>query len=913
MKVLYKYGLTIFIVIVVICALVSPASAQSGDVCFEVTFGGSLHAGCYAWESYSNTLTIDNEGDCVGSRGSESGGNLEGTFIECGGTGLDQDLGYVAVTLPDGCVLVSWSVPYKVDIGDLPDGARISSYSWHTSETTAAAAHFDAFDTGGSFASFVSSGGAYPATGLDFIGFVVASGSYGGDTGQVAFDYVQFVCEEGSIDPPSSGTYGGPFQPIAEELQVEVVTPRNISGMVNGASRITAETSSAMLGATPVYASISGTIGNVTPNSIELLGEVNGEEWEVLYRNLETIYVEPGDTVDAGCIIALAAPITSETTESESTDLKGLSFRIINLDLESFEDWELFSSPSGTRVCGSLVKGESCLNANPYLNDHAAIWNVTPSDTGLTPQRGEGWVSLFDNQSMFQYVALDSGETYYVTIAARMLDVPVGGRSALLRVTLGDSFNLHSIYADLPGDIPKGNPAPGEEQVFVVGPFEPTTADLSPDLYKLSIANNAALSKVAITYVCLSESDTATIAPYSSCYFERLGDFSTTGETMHDALGTEFIALDDTETITYEDLTLSGYDDAGAVYDVEVMVSTSDEDQSSATATSSPELTLSFNDGTEYAVDDTITIPYYARRFNMVTFTIEIPEDEIVTADLIIAHDQQASTDSEFIYVSNICLIAPTGWPGYDSAPPGDGGSGGGGSGGGGSGSCAPIVAPFSTDVWAWIVWLFDSLTRLIKCVLPGELLKILNAILSVIDLITDIGRWLAAVFQLLGEWTFSLITWAINTAMGLVGGFIELIWNALVGLPILQWLYDISTLAPIIFDLIVALASGLLTLVLNAIRTLATFANIVSTMFGYIIAGFNASTTVETGLPASCETIVLGDTWYPYCGVLDLIEYIFTQFPVFLAPIAVLFAALAYFAFLKTIVWTGEAFAEVG
>lgn len=896
MKALHKNGLIILIIMVLFCALASPAVAQTTTESYHIPFGTDVSGGHYLFTDYSFTL-----GAPYNQRGNPiNGGGAEYETSPAPG----YHHGMLTINLPAGCLLEGWE--YQFYYGSTYGSAQL----W-----------LEYRNGGGSWTTLNLSPGTHPQgvwnthTGTESslaatelrLDWLTPSDSE--SVGEITVDNIKFTCSNVSA---SGGVYGGPFQPIAEELQVEVITPRNESGLVNGASRITANTSSAVLGGTPVYASISGIIGNVTPNSIELLGEVNGEEWEILYRNLETIYVQPGDIVDAECIIALAAPATTQTTESEATDLKGLSFRIINLDTESFEDWELFSSPSGTRICGSLVQGGSCLNPNPYLNDNASAWNVTPSDTGIMPDRDDGMISLVDDQSMFQYAALDEGETYYVTIAARMMEVPVGGRSAQLRVTLGDDFDLYDIYADLPGDIRTEPLLTGEQSVFIVGPLEPDTADLAPNLYKLAIENNATLSKVEINYVCLTESDTTPIAPYSTCYFDNLGDFSTTGETMHDSFGTEFIALDDTETITYEDLTLSGYDDADTEYHIEVVVSSSDEDESNAAATTSPDLTLSYNDGTEYAVRDVYAIPYYARQFKMLAFTIEIPEDEIVTADLIITHDQQASTDSEFIYISNICLIAPTGWPGYDSTPGTGGGSTGSGGPSPGTGACAPVITPISTNLWEWILWLFAAVEKFVRCTLIGEIRKIVDSIKTIGEWILNFGSWLLGVFNLLGNWVYSLTLWAIYNLLTLLGGFIELLWNGLINLPLFQGLFDLMSLGWIAFNLLFDIGAAAIAALLYVMNLLSALAQAILILWGAILEGLNTAVAVETGLP-TCSTITGDELFYSFCASITLMDHIFTLWPAILIPLTVMVAAMCFFTATKGLSWVGKTLAEVG
>lgn len=772
-----------------------------------------------------------------------------------------------------------------------------------------------------SMSSLTTGGGVWHTFDASGLSVAVDSGYYiqffAGDFSSVELGvgdeyYIDNVTISGTASfGPGGGTIGGALQPIEELLQVEVNTPRNNSGIVNGASRIIANTSTTISGSTPVYASISGTIDNVTPNSIELTGEIDGEEWQVLYGNLQTVYVQPGDQIDAGCIIAFAGPATTQTTESESTDLKGLVFRIINIDAEGYEDWETFSSPSGTRICGSLAQGDSCLNANPYLNNNADAWNFTASQTGAMPQRGNNRVVLTNKQSMFQYSALDAGETYYITLGLKMLEVPVGGRSALLVIDLGDSFESLSIEVDAPGDIFPDENGVGfnEEMVFILGPFEPTTPDLFPDLFKLSIRNSSTNSQVEVNYVCIGGDASAPIAPYPSCYFNKLGDLSTTGEVLKDSFGTEFIALDDTETITYENLVLSGYDDADATYHVEVVLNASDEDSSSAAATTSPNLMLSYNDGIEYAIEDVFAIPYYVRQFKMVTFTIEVPATETVTADLVITHDQQASTDSEFIYVSNVCLTAPSGWPGYDSSP--DSGGGGNGGNGSGSGTCAPIVAPMNTDVWAWIVWLFESLSQFFKCVLPKEIQKLLTELAKITESIASFGLWLLAAIQLIAKWLFSLFGWLVLQLANALITILSAIWNALISIPLFMQLFDLYALLELLIDGVSSVLLAGLNLILTGFKTLGTFAQIILAFWSSLQTAINDPTVASTGLP-NCNTILESDPFYPTCLTIDLLSYIIAAFPSTQFSIGAAGAFLAIYTMIKTISWYRDSFAEV-
>lgn len=713
----------------------------------------------------------------------------------------------------------------------------------------------------------------------------------------------------GVDDDGGGGAPAEPFQPINADLQVSADVPRDDDDLVNGTSVITATTRDSTIGGTvPVYAPVEAHVVFVSPyapHQVELSATVDGEDWTIKYRNLETVYIQAGDDVDAGCIIGLAGPYTTPV-ETDETDLKAISFSIVNDDELSFEDWTLYQSPDGVRICGSLLQSDSCVTNNPYMGEFASGWTLNRGLSGDLPTAYAGYVHLPGTTSLSQYVALEPDTSYYVTLGIVLVDRPSG----VVNVSIGDATIEQQVYADRVGDPSVFGVRVGEQQILLLGPFDPTTPDLVDDLYNFIIENAFLDYSIDITYACVHGTSDSPIAPYPACYFNQLSDLATTGEILTDPLGTDYVALQDTETLYAPSLSLSGYSDADAHYNVEVVVSASALNADDEPGTN-PDLVLSYDD---LGYSTAVTIPASTRKFTLLTYNIEVPQGETFTSDLTLTHDQQLTTDSEYIYISAVCLYPITGqWPGYE--PPPSGGAGGGGAGGGGpggsTGACAPVIAPATTDVWQWVLWLFASLEHFFKCVLPAELLKILNAVLSIFALIGKVATWLAAVFQLFGNWIFALIGWAINGLAGLIASLLQTIWNAIIGLDVFKWLFDNLSLAGIVFSLMAELGQAILTGVINAIKVLATLAQLIAILWGYILAGINGTTVVETGIP-SCVDLAGDNFFYPLCAFNGLIDYGFELFPGLWAFVIVASVIIILSTFDLARKWIATQFSEV-
>jgi hypothetical protein len=164
---------------------------------------------------------------------------------------------------------------------------------------------------------------------------------------------------------------------------------------------------------------------------------------------------------------------------------------------------------------------------------------------------------------------------------------------------------------------------------------------------------------------------------------------------------------------------------------------------------------------------------------------------------------------------------------------------------------------------------------------------------------------------QLLASWLFNLLFWLITALSNALITILSAIWSAIIQIPLFTEFFDIWSLVGLLIEGVVTALMAAINLVLLGFKTLATFAQVILTFWGSLVAAMNDSTTASTGLP-DCDTILDTDLWYPTCLTIDLISYIIAAFPNIQISIGAAGALLAIYTLIKTVSWYRESFAEV-
>lgn len=678
----------------------------------------------------------------------------------------------------------------------------------------------------------------------------------------------------------------GPVQPIAEELQTSADVPRAINGDVIGASTIYATTEgSSLTGVVSVYSPIESTVVFVSeypPFRVDLVAQVDGDTWRISVSNLDNVFVLPGDKVDGNCIIGYAG-VSPEESFPISPD-KAILYEIVNFGETQFEDWTLHSNPDGTAICGSLAEDQSCINNNPELANQAAGWTLNRGLSGASPTAYPD-VLLPGTTSISQFLELDPDTEYYATVSIAATEA-----FALFDVTVGDVTLSEEFNADLIGEPPVFGTHVGEYRTFLLGPFEPTEADLVPNLYNFEISNPLLHKTIKVGFACLHELDTSPISDHGLCYFEGLGDFTTTGDNKNDALGNPYIRLYDDEFMA-ANITLSGYEDEDATYYVLVNAWPYFLDGTGEPATVTY-LYLSFDDGTEYATINSHGLEPDIRA--QVSYTIVIPAGEEITADLTITHTQDDATDSQLVDVSRVCLVPAKGYyPGFEPEPESEA-------------DCPAVLAPeFNIaepfqSLWRGGIWIWDSLKVFLLCIIPREVNRVIDAIAGIPLWIRSVGLWLGAVIQVAAEWLFDLLDYVVSTVILGLDDLIDLIWGAFIGIPIVQQFYDQlsftqlwAAVVGIIVDLVFELMS-------RAFFAIASLTSMIRVFYIALRFGYNNASVPELDIPL-CDGIDPDTIGYAFCAGLDLTDYGLAAFPVAQVFIVIAIGSVIYFAMIKT------------
>jgi hypothetical protein len=883
----------------------SQAAAQSGDICFVVTFGGSLPSGCYEWDSYTLTLsaTVTDEGDCAGTHGTVSGGNLNGTPISCGGAGLNQNIAFLNITLPIGCDVVSWNAPY---ILGSPTAARTSVYNWIG--TTWDKSHNSPLNTTGTFDWEPPTWNE--VSGATNLGFAAANGSVGGTPGSAAFDYVEFLCAEGSTEPPG-GIGDGLVQPIKEADQVDVFHGLAESGLIISDSSILATDASNIIPdaakAPYVYSSISGTVTEVIPYLdgtffVTVVGMVDGEEHEVSYGNLTDLNVLTGDEITQGCVIGKAGPRIRYYNTQEV--LFEITYSIVNLDVPStipglanYQNWTLYADPTGNTPCGDNFSG-TCLNQNPAFDRDGQYWYGIENDAGLEPDFVEGGVLLDAGTAIAQDIEIADLSTYNVTIGA----VATTNLAVAVTVTLGDDTDADNTFVD------------GAMQVIQTTTLTPTTPDTPPDLYTLTIEANRPLRLV---YVCLADIEDATATPPSYCLLEDYSLETGDGWTFTDGAeivetpgffgigaGTELQIpeLGDAE----QTIALDGYDDRDAVYDVVVKASV----PWSVSTADYGELWVSYgatdpdyNQFSSFDVKQDLLTPTFRAEWT-------IPQGVSTTGDFNLNVPSLYGTTS-YISVFEVCISPRDGyWPSQPNIPISE------------SDALCSQTVEFAVEnptdiagVGKWIVsalrWVGRFLDISIECNiarLKETMLRLLDPVIAWFGMI---GRWLGYTIVRFANWLAGIVGYLVALLRNVFNSIVNSIWAALIGTAFFQGAFDNLDLVSTVIDTLIDLVMQIVGFIGRIVNVLATLAQIIAVFWTSVVEAFNDPTITETGMPA-CDAILESDPGYLMCIGLDLFDYVILAFPSLNVLGLVGIGAIALFTLKKLSERIGDAFGEV-
>ena len=945
-------------------ALASPGfvSAQTDPVNFHVSFGADVNPGSYPWYDYEFDRGVVNseQGDPVPAA------NGEFDRIDAFGTTMEQV--EIRVYLPDDCILtdVQWQYTYQwpgpftpgithnASINDAGGGALVgmtadigSKGVWHNNTPWSG-----------------------EITGADYIWIVLETGTEfeGVDGGYVALDNIEFTCE--GIDPPDPPEDEGPFQPIVESAQIDIFPAIEEGEDPISASRISAILNGPPLfpGAVPVYASIGGTVENVVQTgggySLQIVNE--DDNLTATYANLSRVYVEPGASVAAGCVIGLAGPQFASIDTDETGEIFQIIFSLNDDFFDDLVDWTEFESPAGDTLCST--SDDNCINKNARFADGPEFWTPINGELNTATTISAGSAILPPGGSIRQYLVLPSTGEFGVTIALQADDGPTYAvNDGEVTARLGDALVTENFTNQQ-----------SMVKLLDIGPLDPTAPTVAPDVYELRITNAESRSdqinrpsSLRIAFVCLYDWDGGSTPP-ATCYFPDPGFDDGGGWILEDGaeIGTiatpfedadNYLALPDTGAKASTSFSLSGYEDEDTLYRMTLWGNSAILDAPLGVG----ELTVDFDaDDPEGDVTYLNIVDGSWFSWSRESFTYTVPAGTTYTGTFTI---ENTTGDLYYIGIDNVCLEPANGeWPDYEgTTPPG----------------AIPIVpescviiprAPVSAEVNMWVAWVGALIRYFWTCQAPIWVAQILASLDAIQDWLAMLGRWLMVVFSLLWQLMWSTTQWGVYTLYNLIAGLVEEIWSVssgaitlpwngfslllmllwtafiavisltwtlLMGLVSLAWalfialftllwntfsalmvalwvaitslpLINLFALGGVITELLFTIIAQVLSLIVTAFGVLATMAQIVGVFFSSIQAGFNGTSSADLGV-VNCATMLSDDPMYPFCMGIDVTEYAINAFPAFQILGFALMGAMAYHTLRITIDWYRRAFEE--
>ncbi len=944
------------------------ASAQS-TVDFAISFGDSTPTGYFEWTDYilsSASIPGTPEGDCTGAYGHLSGGNLNGDSVQCGGTDLYQDRAYIDVTLPLGCDVTEWSAPYSLETDVVPGVTNV--YNW-VGSTVDNSTNTPLSATSG-FVGW-SPGTWNEVSGATHMLWAVATAQYTTPPGNAAYDYIHFTCS--GVDPedyPGSAP-AEPFQPIRINQQVSVDDPVDLDQPFPPPYTINAQTydfdncwydascSDDHPDEVPVFATHSGTIIEVRQSGDTYWVTLDEQEDDGLtlrmfYKNLASVFVQPGDRVSGGCIIGTAGP--SFNPSDDDPTHRSISFLPRDLDLdEDVTDWQDWRDPTEALGCDSNVTTTSCINNDPRFHNPDFFWGTGRSAT--IPQSYPANVTFTSDAAtlqpggfIHQEIVVDgTPDEVKVTLVASL---PAGQQTGKLRVSFGD--DSEDIYVSYDG------PARATQRVIPVTGLVATEPTFEPDLYSLKIENISALGvDVRLFFVCMSASAAEVVGP-DACYFNDDGGFA----NQFDDDGSNDWTLADGATITPSDFSFLGFNHdyflnlpigGSANYPLDLPAYTETPTDyvlelhanvGSVNIVATNVLTIGGTEDTDTDIDITTSLFIQTITHN---FTLEA--DTPIEGGTLSLTNTTISESNDSILIKYACLHPVDGiWPGHEdvdwqpvptgvrgglpcASPCGDDGI---------PGDNASYIPPIcqqplsaphmpaldelditdssalATWITGWGTWasnwwhlLADIPAWLFTCEFKPLFNRGIAQLMTFADWITMIGKWYKTTIGLWSKWLLSVVNYALSSIGNTVTTAINQLWEAIIGLDLIKQFFDKLSIAQLVFDLMSSLAGTILAAILNGVKALATLAQFISILWGYIFTGINGTTVADTGIP-TCDSIIGTDFFYSFCRFNSLVDYGFTLWPGLWSPIIVLIGIIVISTFDLARKWIGAQFSEV-
>ncbi len=718
--------------------------------------------------------------------------------------------------------------------------------------------------------------------------------------GTLRWDYAAFLNFDGSsMLPPMPDA----FQPVREEQQLAEFTPEGEEGP---------ETAS-YIWTTPnadVYATIPGTVTSVVADAsgygmrVELL-----TPWaQAVFANLATVYVSPGDEVEADCLIGTAGPNFTPIPEDPDKETKiveypsGYGQILYGLqDSTGYLDWRLLDYPEGNRMCGRSWRTDNCINNNPNLTNYATGWSAFPNyvtrhDSSVTLVAGDAWLGLY------QDVQLGAGD-YYITIVA----TTTIGSKATLGVQLGGVIE--------PGSFPENQVVisptqPGDLQAWEVGPITPTNPlPGTSNVYRLTLSNiwkGTGSTPVQIDFVCIHTGEVVLEA--ARCYFPNW-DFSDnaagwglhggasylSGWDLVNPLGGELQIPP--EGYATHSISLTSYETEAVDYDIWVMARLElalDAPNSwlQGSATEQLEITIDRVSDPDIELADFTVNNYVVYKKYRDTF--QVPADTTYTGTFTMLH----AGDTRSIGIFAVCITPTEGtWPGFEDPDYKDS-------------KAAPTEftlaclrpppLPNSLNPADWLNWIGQLMRYFVDCFITPILQGIYNRLAAIIQGIGWLGKYIGALFAMLVGWLYHVLSSLLRVLTYILGTLLVQWWAALVGLDLLRRLFDLLALVDLFRAWGFAVLQSFLDLLAAGIRTVGALGRVILIMWESARTALNAQDAESIGLPV-CAGISDTAPLAPFCWGLSAVNYIIDQTPPLLAAGYIVAGVISWF----TIHWT--------
>lgn len=884
------------IVIAILSLMLWPLNTTSAAplavvVNYQVTFGETTAPGYYAYSAFITEGTPS-------ATGGNPGHSARAVFNRVDGFGFNIDAAYVSINLPTDCSLTETAGDYQAN-----GSANYGLYALDASDELIGSIYYDS-SSPSTYTHFSHNFGGLD-TAVKLIAYIeVTDNPIGSKTAYV--DNVSFTCADIAAPPP--GISDGPYQPIREDLQKEVITTTT-GGAPSGPSLIAGipdyERIKQLPAPVDVYASIDGTVEVLTKTptgfKIVIAGFIDGDAFVVTIDNLAEVYLKQGDPVTAGCIIGAAGEVIKTKLEGEDAyNIKQIIFSAQD-DGGNYIDWTVWDSPTSTTQCSGLLNNEQCINNNSTFSNHASGWTTTSAPSGAAPTVNVDNVLLPFESNIEQDLALYEGNSYVITV---WYSAPTKSKGEL-QVRLGDAAVIE----------PWSAAVADQQYTIELGPLTPTEPNYLPDVYTFSIYNISPLrNDIRLHFACLHYSDTALETPPSMCYFPDSefvsnGSWTLSGGASFIQTGLQYtsgahtLALPDSAIASYP-VTLKGYDDSDADYTLSLDVWP--EPWRPWLLASAPYGDIKVDYTGTSATSNTVEVKPQALGATSINVTgITIPMGDTETGTIEVSTDALYNSATE-LRVTRICLSPDSGyWPGQENStylpvPV--------------ASTCQDIPDPSpdtSGDWWdtlistmsSYLNYLFALLLRFWRCDLPKYMNQVYASLNDAAERISwwpaMLGRWLSASFSTMAKWFIQVLKWTRGTLINGVLAALQSIWEWLLTIPFFKALYDeflaAQDTAERIKDLVLLIAS----LPGAFLKAVANIAKLSFRLWQAFVTGMADDYTPDIG-PLDCEavpgginTICEGFHRVDTAIVGSLFLYGFWQ-----ACIAMLFVAVLYLTF---------------